>query len=226
MNKLLHGIRPWLAASLLVALIAGCGGGGGRDEILGFDNELPVTAVAPADTTRPRVTLTVPATTVPGPTGVPANAAVTATFTEDMAPASISAASFTLTCVTPCVAPAGDVTYAVGSRTAVFRPAAALTPGTTYTATVTMAATDLAGNALAGNQAPLPAASNYVWTFTAGVAVPPTTIIVASTHPANGAANVCLTDAVNATFNVHPGLRMDPTTINAANFTVTGPGAR
>jgi len=73
MNKLLHGIRPWLAASLLVALIAGCGGGG-RDEILGFDSP-PVTAVAPADITRPRVTLTVPATTVPGPT-VLANTAV------------------------------------------------------------------------------------------------------------------------------------------------------
>jgi hypothetical protein len=225
MNKLLHGVRPWLAASLLVALIAGCGGGGGRDEILGFDNELPVTAVAPADTTRPRVTLTVPATTVPGPTGVPANAAVTATFTEDMAPASISAASFTLTCVAPCDAPTGDVTYAVGSRTAVFRPAAALAPGTTYTATVTTAATDLAGNALGGNQAPLPAASNYVWTFTtAAAAVPPAMISVASTNPVNGAPSVCLTDAVNATFAVPSGLRMDPTTINATNFTLTGPG--
>ena len=326
MNKLLHGIRPWLAASLLVALIAGCGGGG-REEILGFDSPPPapptVTAVAPAngatgvpinitqisadfsermapltgtasfvvtcaapcvspvgtttldatsriatyalpvgtllepltqytgtitaarsaatglamaepfvwrfttgvapDTTRPRVTLTVPATTVPGPT-VPTNSAVTATFTEDMAPASISAASFTLTCAAPCAAPVGDVTYVVGNRTAVFTPAAALAAGTTYTATVTTAATDLVGNALGGNQAPLPAASNYVWTFTTAAAVPPAMISVASTNPADGAANVCLTDAINATFAVPSGLRMDPATINAGNFTLTGPG--
>lgn len=329
MNKLLHGIRPWLAASLLGALIAGCGGGGGRDEILGFDGPPPapptVTAVAPAngatgvpinntlisadfsermapltgtasfvvscaapcvspagtttldgtsriatyalpagtrlapltqytgtitaarsattglamaapfvwrfttgvapDTTRPRVTLTVPATTVPGPTtGVPANTAVTANFTEDMAPASISATSFTLACAAPCAAPDGTVTYVVGNRTAVFTPEAALAAGTTYTATVTTAATDLAGNALGGNQAPLPAASNYVWSFTTAAAVPPARISVASTNPADGAANVCLTDAINATFAVPSGLRMDPATINAANFTLTGPG--
>lgn len=327
MKKLLRGIRPWLAAGLLGALIAGCGGG--RDKILGFDSPPPapptVTAVAPVngatgvpinntlisadfsermapltgtasfvvtcaapcvspagtttldasgriatyalpagtllapltqytgtitaarsattglamvapfvwrfttgiapDTTRPRVTLTVPATTVPGPTtGVPANTAVTATFTEDMAPASISAASFTLTCAAPCTAPDGTVTYVVGNRTAVFTPGAPLTAGTTYTATVTTAATDLAGNALGGNQAPLPAASNYVWTFTTAAAVPPANITVASTNPAAGAADVCLDEAVNATFAVPSGLRMDPATINAANFTLTGPG--
>ncbi|KJS70436.1 MAG: hypothetical protein JM57_08575 [Comamonadaceae bacterium BICA1-1] len=331
MNKLLHGIRPWLAAILLGALVAGCGGGG-RGEILGVDVPPPaplpapptVTAVAPVngatgvpinntqisadfsermepltgaasfvvtcaapcvspvgtttldatsriatfalsagtllepltqytgtitaarsattglamaapfvwtfttgatlDTTRPRVTLTVPATTEPGPTpGVPANTAVTATFTEDMAPASISATSFTLACAAPCVAPGGNVTYVVGNRTAVFTPAAALAAGTTYTATVTTAATDLAGNALGGNQAPLPAASNYVWRFTTAAAVPPAMISVASTNPAEGAANVCLTEAINATFAVPSGLRMDPTTINAANFRLTGP---
>jgi len=93
-----------------------------------------------ADSTRPRVTLTVPATTSPGPTaGVPANTAVTATFTEDMAPATISASSFTLTCAAPCTAPTGVVSYVVGNRTAVFTPAAALTAGTPYTGTVTTA---------------------------------------------------------------------------------------
>ena len=152
------------------------------------------------DTTRPRVTMTVPATTTPGPTtGVPANTAVTAVFTEDMAPATISAASFTLTCAAPCTVPAGAVTYVVGNRTAVFTPAAPLAAGTMYTATVTSAATDLAGNALAGNCAPLPAASNYIWTFTTAAALPPANISVQGTNPANGAANVCLNAAVNAT---------------------------
>ena len=188
--------------------------------------------VAAPDNTRPRVTLTVPATTVPGPTaGVPTNTAITAVFTEEMAPATITATSFTLTCAAPCVPPAGNVTYALGSRTAIFTPAAALAAGTTYTATITTAATDLAGNQLAGNQASLPAASNYIWTFTTA-AVPagppivpgaPPNVSVLSTNPAGGATGVCPSASINATFSVPSGARMDPVTLNPATFTVTGP---
>jgi hypothetical protein len=154
---------------------------------------------------------------------VPTNTAITAVFTEDMAPATISTASFTLTCAAPCVSPTGNVSYVVGSRTAVFTPAAVLTAGTTYTATITTAATDLAGNALAGNPALLPAASNYVWTFTTAAAVPVAHVSVLSTNPAANAAGVCPSATINATFNVPSGLRMDPTTVNTATFTVTGP---
>jgi hypothetical protein len=182
------------------------------------------TTGASADTTRPRVTLTVPATTTPGPTtGVPVNSAITATFTESMAPATISATSFTVTCAAPCVSPTGTVSYQVGSNTAVFTPAGPLTVGATYTATITIAATDLAGNALAGNQAALPAASNYVWTFTTSAAVTSTNVTVQSTNPTANQMGVCPNASVNATFTVAAGLRMDPSTINAANFTVTGP---
>ncbi|MBI3525760.1 MAG: DUF3494 domain-containing protein [Betaproteobacteria bacterium] len=181
------------------------------------------TGVTP-DTTRPRVTLTVPATTTPGPTtGAPTNTAISAVFTEDMAPASIAAASFTLTCAAPCASPAGAVSYAVGSRTAVFTPTAALAAGATYTATITTAATDLAGNALAGNQAPLPAASNYVWVFTTAAAVPAANVSVLSTNPASAAVGVSPSATVNGTFSVPSGLRMDPATIGTATFTVTGP---
>ena len=176
------------------------------------------------DVTRPRVTLTVPATTAPGPTtGVPINSAMTATFTEAMAPATIGDTSFTVTCAAPCVSPTGTVSYQIGSNTAVFTPAAPLTVGATYTATITTAATDLAGNALAGNQAALPAASNYVWTFTASAAVTSTNVTVKSTNPTAAETGVCPNAAVNATFAVPAGLRMDPSTINAATFTVTGP---
>ncbi|MDO8278441.1 MAG: Ig-like domain-containing protein, partial [Burkholderiaceae bacterium] len=130
------------------------------------------TGVTP-DTTRPRVVITVPATTTPGPTpAVAANTAITAVFTEDMAPATISSASFSITCAAPCVTPAGTVTYVAGNRTAIFTPAAPLAASTNYTVTVNTTATDLAGNALAGNQAALPAASNYVWSFTTAAAVP------------------------------------------------------
>jgi hypothetical protein len=182
------------------------------------------TTGATADTTRPRVTVTEPATTNPGPTtGVPANTAISAVFTKDMAPATITAGSFTLSCAAPCVAPSGAVSYAVGSRTATFTPAAVLAVGTTYTATITTAATDLAGNALAGNQAALPAASDYVWIFTTVAAVPPANVSVLSTSPANGAAGVCPNTTINASFEVPSGTRMDPATVHTATFTVTGP---
>jgi hypothetical protein len=183
------------------------------------------TTGATPDTTRPRVILTVPATTTPGPTaGVPSNTAVTAAFSKDMAPTTINAASFTLTCAAPCISPAGKVSYAVGTRTAVFTPAAALASATVYTATVTIAATDLAGNALAGNQAALPAASNYVWTFITVAVVGPANVAVLSTNPAATASGVCPSAAINATFRVPSGLPIDPTTVTTATFTVTGPG--
>lgn len=177
------------------------------------------------DSTRPRVQATVPATSTPGPTpGVPANTAITATFTEDMAPNSISPASFTVACVLPCIAPQGTVTYVVGNRTAVFTPATPLVAGATYTVIITTAATDLAGNALAGNQAPLPAASNYVWSFTTVAAVGPTTPpTVAGTNPDANSNPLayCASGAINATFNVPSGQRIDPGSINATNFIVT-----
>lgn len=177
-----------------------------------------------ADTTRPRVSLTVPATTNPGPlTGVPANTAISAVFTEAMAPASLNAASFTLTCAAPCVSPPGAVSYSVARKTAFFKPSAALAVGTTYTVTVTRAATDLARNQLAGNQAALPAASNHVWTFTTAAPIAPANVSVLSTRPAANAANVCTNASISATFNVPSGLQMDPATVNAANFSLSGP---
>ena len=163
-------------------------------------------------------------TTNPGPTlSVPSNTAITATFTKNMAPATITAASFTVTCATPCVSPSGTVNYSVGARTAVFRPASALTVGDTYTVTITTAATDVAGNALAGNQASLPAASNYVWTFTAAAPSAVGNVTVSATNPASAATGVCPSAGINATFAVPSGLRMDPSTLTSTTFTVTGP---
>ena len=179
------------------------------------------TTGAVVSSTRPTVTATVPVTSTPGPTpAVPANTAISAVFSTDMAPATINTSSFTLSCSTPCVAPGGTVNYAVGSRTAIFVPASPLTPATTYTATITTAATDTAGNALGGNPALLPAASNYVWTFTAAAAVSAAHVTVQSTLPASNSITACPSASVNATFNVPNGLRMNPTTITSANFIV------
>ena len=181
------------------------------------------TGITP-DTTRPRVTLTVPATTAPGPTtGVVANSAVTALFTEEIAPATVTASSFSVNCAAPCVAPVGSVSYAVGTRTAVFTPAAALSAGATYTVTLSSAITDLAGNALAGNQAALPAASNYVWSFSTVAATPPAAVAVLSSNPTAAATGVCPDATINASFSVPSGSQMNPLTVNSANFVLTGP---
>lgn len=183
------------------------------------------TGVIP-DVTRPRVLSTQPVTTIPGPTpGAATNTAISATFTENMAPATITGSSFTLTCTGPCVSPAGVVSYSTGSRTAIFTPAAALAANTTYTARVTQAATDIAGNALAGNQGPLPGASDYVWTFTTAAGpLPPGNVSVLSTRPAAAATGVCQNASVNATFSVPSGTRIDPLSVGSTTFTLAGPG--
>ncbi len=183
--------------------------------------------------TRPQVASTIPATDAT----VPSNTAVTATFTTDMNPATLNAASFIVTSPVlggapagrvsyspPSTRTAGRVSYVVGSRTTVFTPTAPLVAGTTYTATITADATDLAGNALAGNLAPLPAASSYVWSFVAAAPdlVPP---MVSLTTPAALAAAVPVNSAVNVTFNE----AMDPSSLSTATFTLrpsgTPPGA-
>jgi hypothetical protein len=89
--------------------------------------------------------------------------------------------------------------------------------------TITAVATDLAGNALAGNQAPLPASSNYVWTFLTAGPTAPVNISVVSTNPAVNATVVCANATINATLGILSGTRLDPTTVNSATFTVKGP---
>ncbi len=149
----------------LLGAVLGLGCTGSRDPILGWNGE-----VAPVATTRPQVTVTVPATAIPAITGVSTGTVIAATFTKDMASTTINLASFTVTGPGAAVI-AGTVTYT--GRTATFTPTFALAGGTTFTATIAYRATDISGNALSGNQAPPPAPSNYVWTFTTGPALVP-----------------------------------------------------
>lgn len=177
------------------------------------------TTGATPDTTRPRVTLTIPADAA---VDVATNTAITAVFSEEINPVTIEspATSFTLACAS-CVSTSvtGNVSYAVGSRTAVFTPTtpAVLEAGKTYTATITVAATDLAGNTLTSGLVPNP------WTFTTAQApaLDTTAPKVSSTNPANGAAAVDVNQLISATFNE----AMKATTISTGSFTLTGPGA-
>jgi ketosteroid isomerase-like protein len=137
-----------------------------------------------------------------GATMVLLNTTVMANFSSVMNPTTINATTFTLT--GPAGAVAGTVSYA--GSTATFTPTVSLTSNSVYTGTITTGATDPAGN---------PLAANYVWSFTTG---PPTVI---STVPANLATGVLENSAVSATFS-EP---MNPLTINAGTFLLTGPGA-
>lgn len=192
----------WFMALLLVAFVAACSNGS-NDPILGGGGA--VVQATLADTTRPRVSLTIPADLA---TAVPANAAISATFTEAMDPATIIAANFTVVDITtPGAVPSVTVTYDAVSRTVSFTHAG-LTAGHSYTATVTTAATDLAGNALAGISTTPLVANDHVWTFTAAAAniTPP---IVNLESPVDLATNVATNTNVNARFSKD----MDPATL-------------
>ena len=159
-----------------------------------------VTGCGQETVTVPSVVSTIPAN---GATAVVVNTPISATFSMAMNPATLTAATFTVT--GPGGGVAGTVTYS--GETATFAPASALAYGTLYTSTITTGATDLGGT-------PLPV--NYVWMFTTIAPAPSVT----STVPANGATNVPVTQALNATFSE----AMNPATIGASTFTVTGPG--
>lgn len=105
-----------------------------------------------SDLTAPAITSTTPGS---NGSGVNVRSVVSATFSESMDPSSINAASFTLG-----GGVTGTVSYA--DRTATLTPSADLLGGTTYTATITTAARDLAGN---------PMAQAHSWSF--ATAAPP-----------------------------------------------------
>ena len=106
------------------------------------------TTAGTADFIAPAVTLVTPANMS---SKVATTTPVTVTFSKAMDPLTIN----TATCKVSGVA--GLVTYDAINKIATFTPSATLANSTTYTATMTTEATDLAGNAL-----PI----TYVWNFT------------------------------------------------------------
>ena len=134
---------------------------------------------------------------------VPINSKVTATFSEAMDPATLTTTSFTVKQGATSVA--GAVTFNTATKTATFTPTAPLALGLVYTATITTAARDLAGTALA---------ASFVWTFTTAPASAPPT--VTATGPVNLGINVPINSKVTATFSE----AMDPATLTSTSFTV------
>lgn len=157
-------------------------------------------AVVVADTTAPTVIYTSPEG---GATGVAIERDVNATFSEPMDRATLNTSTFTVRQGTKPVT--GKVTFA--DKTATFTPTSKISNDTLYTATITTGAKDQAGNALA---------SNYVWSFTAGMVADTTAPTVIFTSPVHGATAAPVNQKVQAAFSEV----MDPATLNAATFTV------
>lgn len=208
----------YVGSILLISLTAACGSGGGKDPILGMDNGaaapiVPIVPIVPVnqptpDTTRPTVTQTVP---TDGAQNAATNTRISATFSEDMDPASITGTTFQIT-GPGATAVAGNVTYASNSRTALFAPSSpnTLPANTNFTGTIS-GAKDLAGNGLA---------ASYVWRFATGAMSDSTPPTVVSTNPEDGASGLCSNQQVNVTFSE----AMDPTTIDGSSLIVQHSG--
>lgn len=143
-----------------------------------------------------------------------------ATFSESMNPSTINASTFTLSGPNGSSV-SGTVAYSSTNNTATFTFSAPLAQNTMYTGTISTAAKDLYGNALA---------SNYVWNFTTASCptppvppVPPVTIppTVISVGPVNGSTTACASTIVTAAFSES----MNPSTINSTTFTLMGPNS-
>ena len=169
----------------------------------------------------PTVTLTTPAALA---VNVPRNPSVTAVFSGAMAPTTLNSTTFTLklgTAVVPAL-----VTYT--GLTATLLPTIALTPNTSYTATITTGATSLIGT---------PLASAKTWTFTTVASVtggPPLVnlgtagnfVILAKTAVSTTGTTAVLGDIgispAAATFITGFSLIADPSNVFSTSSLVTG----
>ena len=159
------GARPWLMALMAATFVAGCGGGGGEGSGSATADKRTL-----ASNTTPTLVSTSPndgATNIYTSTNSSINivtgTVVAATFSQAMNPATIISSpagtllTYTLKETTGNNVP-GTVTMNVANTVATFTPtASALSPNTSYTATVTTAAKNTGGKAMA-----MPVA----WSFT------------------------------------------------------------
>ncbi|MDZ7721550.1 MAG: Ig-like domain-containing protein [candidate division KSB1 bacterium] len=178
--------KLWLIPLLLVMIMASC------------EDRVGITSVQ--DDTAPTVSFTDPAK---AEAGVPLNQKIAATFSTTMDSSTISTATFTLMQGSTPVS--GVVLLRRNSR---FAPSSNLEPNTTYTATITTGAKDLAGTALE---------NNYEWSFTTGASTVVTRPTVISTDLADAETDMWpLNQKIAATFST----TMDSSTISTATFTL------
>ncbi|HLJ08367.1 MAG TPA: Ig-like domain-containing protein, partial [Acidimicrobiia bacterium] len=152
----------------------------------GGTDPTPAAVTWRVDTAPPTVAGTVPAA---GATGVALGSAVTATFSEDVDPATVTTASFSLAPAGGTAVPAA-VTYDATQDTATLTPTAPLAQGSAYTVTVSggpSGVADVAGNRLAANR---------TWSFSSWAPVPDTTL-----DPASGPLGTVRATSASFTFS-------------------------
>lgn len=152
-----------------------------KDYTWQFTTAAPLNAM---DTTPPAVQSRFPSANA---ISVAPNVVVSVTFNEPIDPSTVDTKSLTLKGASLV---AGTVSY-VGT-TALFKPAADLTPGTVYTVTVAETIMDLAGN---------PLAEPVSWSFTTGNQVDVQGPQVLSTSPLDGAVDVPTDSTIQVDFN-------------------------
>ena len=165
-------VRPWFAAMLLAFFVAGCGGGGGG-AVATVVTAAPGVVIVPGvvgatdgAATDPSVRTASPgsgATNVPTSQAVGIGTRVTVIFSQAMDPATLNSdpagtlLTFTLKQTLAGTNVAGTVEMNADNTVATFKPSAALIPSTSYTASVSTAAKNAAGKAMA---------NPVVWSFT------------------------------------------------------------
>jgi len=176
MNKFKSVTQPlmWCMALLLVAFLAGCGGGG-MDPILGTGGGgagaipgAPPGAIMPGAVCTAAAGATIPTVTLSDPTngnqfvttssnGVAGGGKlITATFSLPMNPATINATTFSVAPVGGMVLTPASVSYNAATRVATLTTSSALLANTSYTAIIAQGVASAAGT---------PTSCSYAWNF-------------------------------------------------------------
>lgn len=170
------GCKSILAALLLSAVVAGCGGGSdaGRDPILGTGGAAAVLVAPPGailpgaasagsscNVAGPRITATDPTdgnqfVTTSTSGAVNSGKLVTASFNSALNPATVNAATFKLAPTGQVPVVPASVTYNAATRVATLATSSALLPNTAYTVVVEGAVASSAG---------APIGCSYAWNF-------------------------------------------------------------
>lgn len=143
------------------------------------------------DTLLPVITSTSPTN---GATNVSTTPLITATFSEAMMASSITAttpATFSVKETVSSANIAGAVTYSVLNKIADFKPTLDLTANTSYTATITTVAKDLAGNAMLNDY-------SWIFTTTATPTIPPALVALGLSSTYGIAATAGITNTATA----------------------------
>jgi hypothetical protein len=186
-----------IAWFLAVLLSAGCGDRGG-----GYIVERGAAGPGPGpviDMTPPSVLSTNPS---PNDSSVPINAAISVSFSESIAPATVTNATFMVK-----DAANAEVSGSLNCNGAnvTFTPSSWLSVNTSYTVTLSSGITDLYGNHLTGT---------FQWAFTTNSQTDPVPPTIVAAYPASGQADVVLTTAITVTFSES----MDPATFTASTI--------